>query len=154
MEHGKRSGAAFEDEWVRYETALNALSIHQTIHVNYRTHWCPLRKSLALCVSYAVTCNHASKSKGSLMCIRLCAECSDESSKSGNREGGRKEIEVEWRDQVDDVTIVAIQHQCDLNVNRCEQNTSMCTRVHTHTNSYGTRSRYVKFASAQKESRK
>lgn len=37
-------------------------------------------------------------------------------------------MEVEWRDQVDDVTGVAVQHQCDLNVNRCEQKTS----THTH----------------------
>lgn len=36
-------------------------------------------------------------------------------------------MEVEWRDQVDDVTGVAVQHQCDLNVNRCEQKT------HAHT---------------------
>lgn len=36
-------------------------------------------------------------------------------------------MEVEWRDQVDDVTGVAVQHQCDLNVNRCEQKTSTHT---------------------------
>lgn len=52
--------------------------------------------------------------------------------KAGKVATERREIEVEWRDQVGDVTSVAIQHQCDLNVNRCEQNTYMCVRAHTH----------------------
>lgn len=67
------------------------------------------------------------------------------------RQRGR---EVEWRDQVCDVTGVAIQHQCDLNVNRCELNTSSHTQTHTHTqmlNKYGlTRGRWAESASATK----